>query len=93
MTLGPALKSIGFAVLTGHGVPSALLDEAHAATEAFFHKVSDDDRRRFAAARKGSVNQVTRPIMCSALCGDTGVHLAPVHELIAPVVLVCNASQ
>ena len=55
--LGPALTSIGFAILTGHGVPEHLLNETHEAVERFFTKLPADRKVAFAAQRKGSVNQ------------------------------------
>ena len=55
--LGPALTSIGFAILTGHGVSEELLSEMHEAIEPFFTGLTADRKVAFAAKRKGSVNQ------------------------------------
>ena len=34
--LGPALQTIGFAIITGHGVDAALLEETHTKVESVF---------------------------------------------------------
>src|SRR5687767_462135 len=60
--LGDALREIGFAILTGHGVDPALYDEAHDKVLDFFIRLSVDEKLRFRAERHGSVNQGYFPI-------------------------------
>jgi isopenicillin N synthase-like dioxygenase len=60
--LGAALRSIGFAILEGHGVDPALYREAERRTEELFTRVSLADKLRFRARRHGSVNQGYFPI-------------------------------
>src|SRR5439155_9578305 len=60
--LGGALRSIGFAILEGHGISSALYREAEERTEQLFGSTSLDDKLRFRARRHGSVNQGYFPI-------------------------------
>jgi isopenicillin N synthase-like dioxygenase len=57
-----ALKEIGFAVLTGHGVDPALYDDMHDAVLDLFTSTTLDDKMRFRAARHGSVAQGYFPI-------------------------------
>jgi isopenicillin N synthase-like dioxygenase len=57
-----ALEEIGFAVLVGHGVDTALYDEMHDATLDVFTSTSLADKKRFRAERYGSVNQGYFPI-------------------------------
>jgi isopenicillin N synthase-like dioxygenase len=57
-----ALGEIGFAVLTGHGVDTALYDDLHDAVNELFTTTSIEDRMRFRAARSGSVAQGYFPI-------------------------------
>ena len=57
-----ALRDIGFAVLTGHGVDSALYDDMHQAVLDLFGSTTVEDRLRFRAERHGSVNQGYFPI-------------------------------
>lgn len=57
-----AMRDIGFAVLTGHGVDPALYDEIEAATERFFTSFPLEEKMRFRAARQGSVSQGYFPI-------------------------------
>ena len=59
---GAALRDIGFAVLTGHGVDPALYDEMHQAVLDLFHVTTVADRMQFRAERHGSVNQGYFPI-------------------------------
>ena len=49
-----ALKEIGFAVLTGHGVDPKLYDDMHEGVLDLFTSTTVDDRMRFRAARHGS---------------------------------------
>src|SRR6476469_1742520 len=51
---GAALREIGFAVLTGHGVDPALYDEMHDGILNLFTTTSITDKMRFRAARYGS---------------------------------------
>jgi len=57
-----ALKEIGFAVLTGHGVDPSLYDDMHDAVLDLFTSTSVEDRMRFRAARFGSVAQGYFPL-------------------------------
>jgi isopenicillin N synthase-like dioxygenase len=57
-----ALREIGFAVLTGHGVDPALYDEMHDGVLDLFTTTSLEDKMRFRAARSGSVAQGYFPI-------------------------------
>jgi isopenicillin N synthase-like dioxygenase len=57
-----ALREIGFAVLTGHGVDPALYDEMHDGVLDLFTTTSLEDKMRFRAARFGSVSQGYFPI-------------------------------
>jgi isopenicillin N synthase-like dioxygenase len=57
-----ALRDIGFAVLTGHGVDLALYDDMHEGVLDLFHSTTVADRMRFRAERHGSVNQGYFPI-------------------------------
>ncbi|HEX6084912.1 MAG TPA: 2OG-Fe(II) oxygenase family protein, partial [Thermoanaerobaculia bacterium] len=60
--LGEALREIGFAILSGHGVDPALYDEAEAKVEELFTRLSLDEKLRYRAQRHGSVNQGYFPI-------------------------------
>jgi len=60
--LGDALREIGFAILSGHGVDPALYDEAEVKIEEMFGRLSLDDKMRYRAQRHGSVNQGYFPI-------------------------------
>ena len=55
--LGEAMQSIGFAILTGHGVDHALYDEAEKKTAELFEKTTREERMKYHAKRFGSVNQ------------------------------------
>ena len=55
--LGESLEDTGFAILTGHGVPLALYEEAHRRTREFFEGHSLEAKLRHRARRRGSVNQ------------------------------------
>jgi isopenicillin N synthase-like dioxygenase len=57
-----ALKEIGFAVLTGHGVDPALYDDVEELTHELFTATSLAEKMRFRAERHGSVNQGYFPI-------------------------------
>ena len=60
--LGDALREIGFAILTGHGVDPQLYDETHDHVARMFEQLSLDEKMRFRAQRHGSVNQGYFPI-------------------------------
>jgi isopenicillin N synthase-like dioxygenase len=60
--LGDALREIGFAILSGHGVDTALYDEAEKKIAELFTRCTMDDKMRFRAQRYGSVNQGYFPI-------------------------------
>jgi isopenicillin N synthase-like dioxygenase len=57
-----ALREIGFAVLTGHGVDPALYDATHDRVLDLFTTTPLDDKLRFRAERHGSVNQGYFPL-------------------------------
>jgi isopenicillin N synthase-like dioxygenase len=57
-----AMKEIGFAVLTGHGVDQSLYDAMHAGAMELFTTTAMDDKMRFRATRRGSVNQGYFPL-------------------------------
>ena len=57
-----ALEEIGFAVLTGHGVDTALYDDVHDGVIELFESTSMAQKMRFRAQRFGSVNQGYFPI-------------------------------
>ena len=59
---GAALKDIGFAVLTGHGVDPALYEEIGEGVLDLFTSTSLEDKMRFRAERFGSVAQGYFPI-------------------------------
>ena len=59
---GSALKEIGFAVLTGHGVDPALYDEVGEGVTDLFTSTSLEEKMRYRAARFGSVAQGYFPI-------------------------------
>ena len=59
---GTAIQDIGFSVLTGHGVDSALYDEMHDLVIELFESLSLDEKMRYRAQRQGSVNQGYFPI-------------------------------
>jgi isopenicillin N synthase-like dioxygenase len=60
--LGAALRSIGFAILEGHGIDVALYREAEERTEQLFTGTTLAEKLRFRAKRHGSVNQGYFPI-------------------------------
>ena len=60
--LGEALKSIGFAILTDHGIDRRLWDEAEAKTLEAFTDIALEDKLRYRAERHGSVSQGYFPI-------------------------------
>jgi len=60
--LGDALRRLGFAVLEGHGVDTALYDEADQRILQLFTEVPLEEKLRYRAQRFGSVNQGYFPI-------------------------------
>lgn len=60
--LGEALREIGFAILSGHGIDPALYDQAEQKVVEMFTRLSLDQKMRFRAQRHGSVNQGYFPI-------------------------------
>ena len=60
--LGEAMRGIGFAILTNHGVDPALYDEAEKKTAEVFETTTREERMKFHAKRFGSVNQGYFPI-------------------------------
>ena len=60
--LGEAMRGIGFAILTNHGVDPALYEEAEKKTIEVFETTTREERMKFHAARFGSVNQGYFPI-------------------------------
>jgi isopenicillin N synthase-like dioxygenase len=59
---GEALREIGFAVLTGHGVDHGLYDDMHDGVLDLFESTPLAEKMRFRAARFGSVSQGYFPI-------------------------------
>jgi isopenicillin N synthase-like dioxygenase len=59
---GKAVQQIGFSILTGHGVDSALYDEMNRQVVDFFTRTSLQEKMRFRATRHGSVSQGYFPI-------------------------------
>ena len=60
--LGGALKEIGFAILTGHGVDPKLYEETPEKIVRLFTRSSLEEKLRFRATRHGSVNQGYFPL-------------------------------
>jgi len=60
--LSSAMRDIGFAILTGHGIDPQLFDEAEAWTEQFFTTTPLADKKRFRAARHEAVSEGYFPI-------------------------------
>ncbi|HEV2064045.1 MAG TPA: 2-oxoglutarate and iron-dependent oxygenase domain-containing protein [Thermoanaerobaculia bacterium] len=60
--LGEALREIGFAILTGHGVDPNLYEEAAERTSEVFTRPTLEEKLRYRARRHGSVNQGYFPI-------------------------------
>lgn len=55
--LGEAMRGIGFAILTGHGVDTSLYDESEKKIADLFETTTREQRMKYHAARFGSVNQ------------------------------------
>lgn len=60
--LGEALKGIGFAIITGHGVDPQLYRDARDKVTEVFVSTSREERMKYLAKRQGSVNQGYFPI-------------------------------
>jgi len=60
--LGEAMRGIGFAILTNHGVDATLYEEAERKTAEFFETTTREERMKYHASRVGSVNQGYFPI-------------------------------
>jgi len=60
--LGAALQDIGFAILTGHGIDTALYEQAEVLTRRLFEETTTEQRLAYRARRHGSVNQGYFPI-------------------------------
>jgi isopenicillin N synthase-like dioxygenase len=60
--LGKALESIGFAILTGHGVDPALYRNGARKVREFFESTTREQRQPYLARRHGSVNQGYFPL-------------------------------
>ena len=65
--LGEALESIGFAILTSHGVDTNLYKEGQQKTTEIFEDISYEERMVYKAARHGSVNQGYFPIKTTTI--------------------------
>ena len=60
--LGAAMESIGFAILTGHGVDPDLYEHLTRKTIEFFETIPASERTPYIAHRQGSVNQGYFPV-------------------------------
>lgn len=60
--LGAAMRDIGFAILTGHGIDERLFAQAEGWVEQFFTTTDVTDKMRFRAARHGAVSEGYFPI-------------------------------
>ena len=65
--LGAALESIGFAILTGHGVDTNLYKTGQEKTAELFEKTTLEERLVYKAERHGSVNQGYFPMKTTTL--------------------------
>ena len=61
-SFGAALREIGFAVLTGHGVDTSLYEQVHDNVIELFTSTSPAEKMRFRAKRHGSVSQGYFPL-------------------------------
>lgn len=59
---GSAVQEIGFSILTGHGVDTAIYEEVERETVRLYTTTSHEDKMRFRARRFGSVSQGYFPI-------------------------------
>lgn len=60
--LGDALRGIGFAILTGHGIDLGRFAEANQAVIELFERTTPEQRMPYLARRHGSVNQGYFPV-------------------------------
>ncbi len=60
--LGTAMRDIGFAILTGHGVAAETYKQAEQSVARVFCEPSQGEKMRFRAARFGAINQGYFPI-------------------------------
>jgi isopenicillin N synthase-like dioxygenase len=60
--LGAAMEEIGFAILVGHGVDTALFEKTEQAVRSFFETIPMAERAPYIAKRHGSVNQGYFPL-------------------------------
>ncbi len=60
--LHAAMRTIGFAILEGHGVPPALFEDVAAWVEEFFTSTPPEAKLRFRAARHGAVSEGYFPL-------------------------------
>ncbi len=65
--LGEALESIGFAILTGHGVDTNLYKEGQQKTAQIFEDISYEERMKYKSERHGSVNQGYFPMKTTTI--------------------------
>lgn len=65
--LGEALESIGFAILTGHGIDPKLYVEAERKVCEVFEQTTYEERMKFEAQRFGSVNQGYFPMKTTTI--------------------------
>jgi len=65
--LGEALESIGFAILTGHGVDTNLYKEGQQKTARIFEDISYEERMKYKSERHGSVNQGYFPMKTTTI--------------------------
>ena len=65
--LGEALESIGFAILTGHGVDPNLYVEGQQKTAQIFEQTTYEERMVYKAERHGSVNQGYFPMKTTTI--------------------------
>jgi len=65
--LGAALESIGFAILTGHGVDPQLYQEGQIKTAEIFEQTTIAERMTYEAQRFGSVNQGYFPMKTTTI--------------------------
>ncbi len=67
-TLGDALERVGFAYLSGHGVPQDVIDDAFAASRAF-HDSSLEQKRSLSinAFHRGYMGMATSTLVTSSV--------------------------
>ncbi|MFT7664732.1 MAG: isopenicillin N synthase-like dioxygenase, partial [Planctomycetota bacterium] len=64
--LGSAMASIGFVVLTGHGIDFDLMEDVAKAVEKFFTSLPLDAKLAFRAARHGAVSEGYFPVKATS---------------------------